>query len=141
MRQSIHSVVYGTTAYVNVKGEPTVSLPAELRYETADPYAVCLSLGTPFTNPLNWVFARSLLATGLHLAAGAGDVLVIPRRRAHPHRVRVVLRSRTDEAAVDLAAHVVSAFLDRTLKLVPVGQESGHVDLDRAVAALLEDAE
>ncbi|WP_046731784.1 SsgA family sporulation/cell division regulator [Streptomyces humi] len=141
MRKPVRSVVYGTTAQVNVRGEPQVSLPAELRYRTADPYAVCLSLGAPLTGPVDWLFARSLLAAGLRLPAGTGDVRVIPRHRGHPDRVGVVLRVRAQEAAVDIETSVVSAFLMRTLALVPEGTEGLHVDLDRAVAELLEDAE
>ncbi|MFG2959466.1 SsgA family sporulation/cell division regulator [Streptomyces sp. NPDC048291] len=141
MRKSIHSVVYETMAQVKVRGEPTVSLLAELRYRTADPYAVCLSLGVPLATPIDWFFARSLLTEGLHLSVGTGDVLVIPRRRGHPACVRIVLRARAQEAAVDIEMSAVSAFLLRTLTLVPEGKEGAHVDLDRTVADLLEEAE
>ncbi|MFK0110004.1 SsgA family sporulation/cell division regulator [Streptomyces sp. NPDC091217] len=140
-QQAIHSVVYGTKAHVNVEGEPTVSLPAELRYQTADPYAVCLSLGAPLTSPIDWLFARSLLAAGLHLPVGTGDVLVIPRHRGHPDCVRIVLRSRAEQAAVDVDTSVVRAFLLRTFELVPAGEERVHIDLDGAVAGLLEGSE
>ncbi|MEU1342172.1 SsgA family sporulation/cell division regulator [Streptomyces sp. NPDC005827] len=133
--------MYETMAQVNVSGEPEVSLLAELRYRTTDPYAVCLSLGAPLAPPVDWLFARSLLTEGLHLAVGTGDVRVIPRRRGHPDRVRIVLRSRAQEAAVDVETSVVCAFLLRTLALVPEGEEGVHIDLDRAVADLLEDAE
>ncbi|MEU9343528.1 SsgA family sporulation/cell division regulator [Streptomyces sp. NPDC048278] len=126
---------------MNVRGEPAVFLPAELRYRTADPYAVCLSLGAPLTSPVNWLFARSLLATGLRLSAGTGDVLVIPRHRGQQDRVRIVLRSRAQEAAVDMGTSIVRAFLLRTFALVPEGSEGAHMDLDRTVAELLEGAE
>ncbi|MFJ9711722.1 SsgA family sporulation/cell division regulator [Streptomyces sp. NPDC101234] len=128
-------------AQVKVRGEPAVSLLAELRYRTTDPYAVCLSLGAPLATPVDWLFARSLLTEGLCLSVGTGDVLVIPRRPGHPDLVRIVLRSRAQEAVVDIDTSVVSAFLLRTLALVPEGEEGLHVDLDRAVAELLEDAE
>ncbi|MFJ9558622.1 SsgA family sporulation/cell division regulator [Streptomyces fuscichromogenes] len=141
MSKSVHSVVYETMAQVEVRGEPTVSLLAQLRYRTADPYAVCLSLGAPLATPVDWLFARSLLAEGLQFPVGTGDVLVIPRRRGHLDRVRIVLRSRAQEAAVDVDTSVVNAFLARTLALVPQGAEGVHLDLDRAVAELLEDAE
>lgn len=141
MRQSIHSVVYGTVAHVIVAGEPSVPLPAELRYDSSDPYAVCLSLGAPLSTPVDWLFARGLLAAGLHIPSGTGDVQVIPRHHGHPDRVRIVLRSRADEAAVDVDTSTVRAFLLRTLELVPAGRESIHVDLDGALAGLLEDSE
>ncbi|TQJ56906.1 sporulation and cell division protein SsgA [Streptomyces sp. SLBN-115] len=141
MRQSIPSVAYGTVAQVIVEGKPTVSLPAELRYDSSDPYAVCLSLGAPLTSPIDWLFARGLLAAGLHMPAGTGDVQVVPWHRGHPDCVRIVLRSRADEAAVAVDTSTVRAFLLRTFELVPAGRESVHIDLDRALAGLLEDSE
>ncbi|MFF4623422.1 SsgA family sporulation/cell division regulator [Nonomuraea jabiensis] len=124
-----------------VEGKPSVSLPAELRYDSPDPYAVCPSLGAPLTSPIDWLFARGMLAAGLHMAVGTGDVKVAPHRRGHPDRVRIVLRSGTDEAAVDVDTSTVRAFPLRTLELVPTGTESMHTDLDRALGEFLEDSE
>ncbi|WP_328625473.1 SsgA family sporulation/cell division regulator [Streptomyces sp. NBC_00353] len=65
-----------------------------------------------------------------------GDVLVFPRRRFRLHTMRIVLRSTGGEALVDIAVSDVATFLCQTFMLVPLGAESLHIDLDRAVAAL-----
>ncbi len=124
------------TVHVSVPEEPPTPLPAELHYDPADPYAVRLCLGAPSAGPVEWVFARSLLAEGLCGPAGTGDVLVAPLPRGRPRTVRVVLRSPTGTALIDIAASAVAAFLRRTDALVPPGTEGLHIDIDRALAEL-----
>lgn len=59
---------------------PGLSVPvaARLRYVRAEPYAVYLDTHVDMHAPITWVFARELLATGLHQWAGLGDVSVHP---------------------------------------------------------------
>ncbi|KUN03602.1 sporulation and cell division protein SsgA [Streptomyces yokosukanensis] len=116
--------------------DPPVPLPAELRYTAADPYAVCLSLGAHSAVPVDWVFARSLLADGVRRPTGSGDVVVIPGPRCHPDTVRVLLRTRNGAAVLDVATRDVSAFLHRADALVPPGTEQRHIDLDHVVERL-----
>lgn len=127
---------YTAVAHVSVPAEMPASLPAELHYDITDPYAVRLSIGGPATRPVDWVFARSLLAVGLHRPTGTGGVMAIPLPRCRPDSVRIVLRSAAGTALIDIAASVVAAFLRRTDALVPPGTESLHVDMDRALAEL-----
>ncbi|MDX3242593.1 SsgA family sporulation/cell division regulator [Streptomyces sp. ME18-1-4] len=134
-------VAHEVVTYVIVADEPPVSLPAELRYDSADPYAVCLSLGGTSTGTVDWVFARSLLSEGLRRPAGAGDVLVTPPHHCHRHSVRIVLRSRGGIAVLDIATTSVVAFLKRTDMLVRPGTEGLHIDLDRVVAELMAGSE
>lgn len=136
MSQPLLSLMHHVTAHVRVADELAVPLPAELHYDTADPYAVCLSLGESSSTPVNWVFARALLTEGTRRLAGSGDVLVVPPNRWHPNFVRIVLRSATGRALVDIAAPKVTAFLRQTVSLVPPGTESLHIDMDRVVAQL-----
>ncbi|CAG6394758.1 SsgA family sporulation/cell division regulator [Streptomyces cocklensis] len=136
MTQPLPSVMCMVTVYVSVPDELSAPLPAELHYDMADPYAVRLSLGAPAARPVDWVFARSLLAEGLHRPAGTGDVLVIPQRHCRPASVCIVLRSAAGAALVDIPASTVAAFLRRTDELVPPGTESPHIDMDRALAEL-----
>ncbi|MFI9584225.1 SsgA family sporulation/cell division regulator [Streptomyces sp. NPDC052236] len=136
MTQPLPSVMCAVTVHVNVPGERQVPLPAELRYDITDPYAVQLSLGAPAARPVDWLFARTLLMEGLRRPTGTGDVLVIPRHRCHPDSVRIVLRSTAGVALVDIAVSAVTAFVRQTVSLVPPGTESLHIDMDRAVAEL-----
>ncbi|WP_406433429.1 SsgA family sporulation/cell division regulator [Streptomyces sp. NBC_01589] len=132
------SVIHEVVAHIAVAGEPPVPLPAELRYDRSDPYAVCLSIGTTSMGTVDWVFARSLLSEGMSRPVGAGDVLVMPR---HGHSVRIVVRSRAGAAVLDIAAAVVTAFLERASRVVPPGTEGLHIDLDRVVAELMAGSE
>ncbi|MFF8732425.1 SsgA family sporulation/cell division regulator [Streptomyces sp. NPDC015171] len=122
-------------------GERWVPLPAELRYEVTDPYAVRLSIGAPLASSVDWVFARSLLARGIHRPAGIGDVVVIPRHRCDPRSVRILLRTRAGAALLAVSAYAVRDFLRRSDALVPPGTEHRLIDLDRLVRRLAPDGE
>ncbi|WP_217209597.1 SsgA family sporulation/cell division regulator [Streptomyces sp. AC550_RSS872] len=135
------SVIHEVLVHVVVADELSASLPAELRYDRADPYAVCLSLGGTSTGTVDWVFARSLLSAGLSRPAGVGDVLVTPPHRCHRHSVRIVVRSAAGAAVLDIAASAVTAFLEQTDMVVPPGAEGLHIDLDRVVAELMAGSE
>ncbi|MFE9445142.1 SsgA family sporulation/cell division regulator [Streptomyces sp. NPDC006602] len=130
------SVAHEVVVHAVVADEPPISLPAELRYDRTDPYAVCLSLGGTSTGTVDWVFARSLLSEGLSRPAGVGDVLVIPPHRCHRHSVRIVVRSAAGAAVLGIAASAVTAFLEKTAMVVSPGAEGCHLDLDRVVAEL-----
>ncbi|WP_329466421.1 SsgA family sporulation/cell division regulator [Streptomyces sp. NBC_01431] len=116
-------------------------MPATLRYDSTDPYAVCLSLGVPSTGTVDWVFARSLLSEGLRRPRGLGDVLVRPPRRGHRGSVRIVLRSPAGVALLEIAVSAVTAFLEATHLVVAPGTEELHIDLDRLVAGLMDGSE
>ncbi|WP_330246988.1 MULTISPECIES: SsgA family sporulation/cell division regulator [unclassified Streptomyces] len=135
------SVTHEVVAHIVVADEPPMSLPAELRYDRADPYAVCLSIGTTSMGTVDWMFARSLLSEGMSGPVGVGDVLVVSRHDCHRHSVRIVIRSPAGAAVLDISASVVTAFLERARMVVPPGAEGLHIDLDRVVAELLPGSE
>ncbi|MGW1599197.1 SsgA family sporulation/cell division regulator [Streptomyces sp. NPDC002343] len=138
MDQRVSTVTCEVTAHVSVaKGSP-VPLPAELGYGITDPYAVRLSLGSSTCRPVTWFFARDLLSGGLGHATGRGDVRVIPGYGRQSGSLRVVLSNSAGTAVVELAAREVAAFLRRTFTLVPAGTESVHLDIDGAIAELIE---
>ncbi|MFI2608355.1 SsgA family sporulation/cell division regulator [Kitasatospora sp. NPDC018619] len=114
---------------------PDVAVEAQLRFDSASPYAVCLAfplLGED--DRAHWVFARELLDRGLHGPAGCGDVTVAPGPEG---RVLVTLRSPSARAVISIPGEVVAAFLLDSYRLVPAGSESEHLDLDAALARLL----
>ncbi|WP_327127601.1 SsgA family sporulation/cell division regulator [Streptomyces sp. NBC_01727] len=141
MRKQLTSAMCAVTVHVSVPEELSVPLPAELHYDMTDPYAVRLSLGAPEARPVNWVFARTLLAEGLCRPTGVGDVLVFPRHGCRPHSMRIVLRSAAGAALVEIAVSEVATFLSKTFILVPSGTESLHIDLDRTVVELMSRGE
>ncbi|MFH8491001.1 SsgA family sporulation/cell division regulator [Streptomyces longisporoflavus] len=134
MNQPLTSVRCTVTVYVGGPDKPPAPLPAQLHYDLTDPCAVRLSLGAPLTRPVDWVFARSLLAEGRQLPTGIGDVQVTPVNTSRPPRVRLDLRTAAGAAVIEIAATDVTAFLEQSFAVVPPGAESAYIDLDRAVA-------
>jgi Streptomyces sporulation and cell division protein, SsgA len=55
-----------------------VPLVASLHYSADDPYAIRMSFHVGTDEPVEWIFARDLLAVGLEGPAGEGDVQVWP---------------------------------------------------------------
>jgi hypothetical protein len=128
-------VTHEVLAHVIVDDQPPTPIPSELRYDPSDPHAVCLSVGAPARDAVDWVFARALLAEGTCRPVGLGDVLVSPRQ----HWVRVTVRSRAGSATLDMAACTVAGFLRHTNRLVPPGTEERYVDLEGVIAQLVAD--
>jgi hypothetical protein len=116
------------------------SIPATLCYDARDPFAVRMSFPAPATLEgvdVCWTFARELLAAGMTETAGAGDVRVRPYGYD-----RTVLEFHAVEgtAIVHIRTGELERFLSDTERLVPVGDEYLHVDLDGDLAELLRDA-
>jgi hypothetical protein len=116
------------------------TIPATLRYDRRDPFAVRMTFPAPATLEgveVCWTFARELLAAGLQGPEGHGDVRVRPYGYD-----RTVLEFHAPEgtAVVHVRSEEVRRFLRRSTELVPVGLEHLHVDLDHDLAELMRDA-
>jgi Streptomyces sporulation and cell division protein, SsgA len=123
-----------------VSEESTLPLRMRLWYGPADPYAVHAVFRLGDHEPVEWVFARELLAEGLHRPTGPGDVHVWPLRALDHQHVRVLciaLTSPAGEALLIASAQEVASFVERTDAVVPPGTESCHLDLDTQLARLL----
>ena len=83
---------------------------------------------------VEWVFARRLLAAGLDLPSGLGDVHVRPLSGG---RTMVELRAAEGTALVRFDASDLRRFLWRSFLAVPEGEEFLLLDADRALAELL----
>ncbi|MGN6252471.1 MAG: SsgA family sporulation/cell division regulator [Marmoricola sp.] len=116
--------------------EPQV-LIGDLRYRAEDPYAVSMDFRSS-RGTVTWTFGRDLLAQGLHEPAGLGDVHVWPTidDRGRPV-VAIALKAPTGAVTVTAPRKPVASFVRRSLRVVPQGGESAHVDIDAAVARLL----
>jgi hypothetical protein len=119
-----------------VAGDAALPVPAALRYDVADPYAVHAAFHAA-GDTVEWVFARELLAAGLQGEAGIGDVRVWPSSDTGVDVVFVSLSSPEGQALLEAPARELAAFLERTYSAVPAGGESSHVDVDTALAQLL----
>jgi Streptomyces sporulation and cell division protein, SsgA len=108
----------------------------DLAFDASDPYAVGVVFRTT-GGPVRWTFARELLSDGLCEPAGDGDVHVWPCLDDCGLPVVVVeLCSRSGDALVQLRAHDVVSFVDRTHVAVPVGEEHTHLDMDALIASI-----
>ncbi|HET6859250.1 MAG TPA: SsgA family sporulation/cell division regulator [Streptomyces sp.] len=116
------------------------TVPATLRYDREDPFAVRMCFPPPATLEgieVSWAFARELLEDGVETRAGVGDVQVRPYGYG-----RTVLEFHAAEgtAMVHIRTADLRHFLKRTHELVPVGGEHLHLDMDHDLAELLRDA-
>ncbi|MFF8989417.1 SsgA family sporulation/cell division regulator [Streptomyces sp. NPDC014983] len=116
------------------------SIPATLRYDRCDPFAVRMTFPAPATLEdveVCWTFARDLLAAGLLAPEGQGDVRVRPYGYD-----RIVLEFHAPEgtAVVHVRAGEIRRFLEAAAELVPVGLEHLQLDLDHGLAELMRDA-
>ena len=94
-----------------VSSESSLPVPAGLRYDTADPYAVHATFHTGAEETVEWVFARDLLAEGLHRPTGTGDVRVWPSRSHGQGVVCIALSSPEGEALLEAPARALESFL------------------------------
>ena len=113
-------------------------LDAELQYDPRDPYAVTTVFMTG-RSQVRWTFGRDLLAAGLYEPSGDGDVHVWPCLDADGHAVVIIeLCSPDGEALVQARTGDLSRFVERMSKAVVPGSESAHLDVDAAIAAILD---
>jgi hypothetical protein len=117
--------------------ERSIPVPARLGYRTADPYAVHITFHINSEHPVHWTFARELLVEGVFRACGQGDVRVWPTRTQGRSVVLVALSSPDGDALLEAPAAPVSAWLERTLRMVPPGTEGGQLGIDDALDQLL----
>ena len=113
-----------------VSEELSFRIPVELRYEACDPYAVRLTFHLPGDDPVTWAFGRELLIDGVGRPCGEGDVRVAPAEEDSLGEVLIRLQVGRDQALFRSSTPPLIAFLDRTDKLVPLGQEGALGDFD-----------
>jgi hypothetical protein len=120
--------------------ERSVPVPARLAYRSDDPYAVHIVFHVGSEHPVDWTFARELLVEGVFRPCGTGDVRVWPSDNEGRGVILVALSSPDGDALLEAPSEAVSAWLERTLRVVPPGSESAALGLDEALAELLAPA-
>jgi len=118
-----------------------VPLVARLFYSREDPYALSIAFGVEIDDPVEWIFARDLLAMGIEGREGLGDVTVWPSDGSEggaPGSVlSIELFSPFGQAHFEAPARKISDFLRRTYQIVPAGEESGQIDIEAELNDLL----
>ncbi|WP_069813666.1 SsgA family sporulation/cell division regulator [Streptomyces sp. TP-A0874] len=135
MRDTIHAELMMSFL---VSEELSFRIPVELEYDPLDPYAVRLTFHLPGDTPVTWSFARDLLLDGLCAPTGDGDVRVSPASPGMLSDVFIRLQVGEERATFRASAAPLVAFLDRTDRLVPLGQELSFADFDGRLAEALD---
>ncbi|MEU4487955.1 SsgA family sporulation/cell division regulator [Streptomyces purpurascens] len=117
--------------------ERRIPVPARLGYLTDDPYAVHVTFHIDTQHPVHWTFARELLVEGVFRPCGQGDVRVWPAKSEGRGVVLMGLSSPDGDALLEAPAAQVSAWLERTLRVVPPGAEGEQLGLDGELDQLL----
>ncbi|MEU0970815.1 SsgA family sporulation/cell division regulator [Streptomyces sp. NPDC005917] len=117
--------------------ERSIPVPARLAYRSDHPYAVHVGFHVNSESPVHWTFARDLLVEGVFRPCGHGDVRVWPTKVAGRSVVLMALSSPDGDALLEAPTAQVSAWLERTLRVVPPGTEGGQLGIDDALDQLL----
>ena len=140
-----------------VPQQTIVPLVASLYYSGRDPYAVRMAFHVGTDEPVEWIFARDLLAAGIESRQGEGDVQVWPSAQSCAEAdgldvigtadtegtvlngtvLNIELSSPFGQAHFEAPARAMSAFLQRTYQIVPADQESDYVDIEAELNDLL----
>jgi hypothetical protein len=138
-----------------VPQQTIVPLVASMFYSGGDPYAVRMAFHVGTDEPVEWIFARDLLAAGIESRQGEGDVHVWPSaglradsssldrsesRETGEKVLNIELSSPFGQAHFEAPAQAMSAFLRRTYQIVPAGQESRYIDIEAELNDLLRKA-
>jgi hypothetical protein len=114
-----------------------VPLTASLFYRGDDPYAIRMAFHVGMDDPVEWIFARDLLAAGMHEPTGDGDVRVWPGADTDRQVLNISLSSPFGQAHFEAPLPAMSQFLLRTFELIPVGREGDFTDIDGELNELL----
>ena len=138
-----------------VPKQTIVPLVASLYYSGGDPYAVRMAFHVGTDEPVEWIFARDLLAAGIESPQGEGDVKVWPSAQSCAESddldvlgaadsedavLNIELSSPYGQAHFEAPAPAMSAFLRRTYQIVPAGRESDYIDIGAELDDLLGQA-
>ena len=127
-----------------VPQQTIVPLVASLYYSKSDPYAIRIAFHVGLDEPVEWIFARELLSSGIESQEGLGDVKVWPSVSSEsglPGSVlNIELSSPFGQAHFEAPVKEVSDFLRRTYQIVPAGKETDHVDVESEITDLLRQA-
>ncbi|MEU2825476.1 MULTISPECIES: SsgA family sporulation/cell division regulator [unclassified Streptomyces] len=117
--------------------ERSIPVPARLTYRTDDPYAVHIAFHIGSESPVHWTFARELLVEGVFRPCGHGDVRIWPTKVDKRSVICVALTSPDGNALLEVPSVAVSAWVERTLRIVPPGTEGERLGIDEGLAELL----
>ena len=136
-----HGEAHETVAMHLVLSDASVlPISAELGFDPADPYTVRISF-TGASSTSTWLIGRELIAHGVladaGTPAGTGDVRIW--RDEDPAYLLIALSGVEGDALLAGPAEPFVRFLSATVRLVPFGSESSHMEdeISRLIVTLL----
>jgi hypothetical protein len=99
-------------------------------YDATEPFTIAVSFQSEDDVWVEWVFARDLLVNGMTGSAGIGDVRLRPKRTNGRTALQLEIESPEGHALLELDRESVQRFLEATINLVPLGDESDYFDVD-----------
>ncbi|WP_327181299.1 SsgA family sporulation/cell division regulator [Streptomyces sp. NBC_01334] len=115
-------------------------VPATLRYDSTDPFAVHVDFPPEVSlagEAVTWTFGRALLEQGVSGPAGSGDVHIWP---CGPLRTVVEFHSPLGLALLQFETGALRRFLLRSYAVVAAGREDVGAAVDQGLEALLGSA-
>ncbi|KPI28691.1 MULTISPECIES: SsgA family sporulation/cell division regulator [unclassified Streptomyces] len=115
-------------------------VPATLRYDSTDPFAVHVDFPPEVSlagEAVTWTFGRALLEQGVSGPAGSGDVHIWP---CGPVRTVVEFHSPLGLALLQFETGALRRFLLRSYAVVAAGREDVGAAVDQGLEALLGSA-
>lgn len=107
-------------------------IPTVFKYSINNPYAVIATFTLQYNNPIEWIFARSLLSNGLNKFTGNGNIHIWPTLSNKKKKIILLwLHSSNGDAILRFNKHTIQGFLSNTYKLVPLGSESKYTTLTK----------
>lgn len=122
--ESVHTVELVALA------DDTTPVRSRWSYRANEPFTIAVAFQSEDDVWVEWVFARELLVNGLVGSAGIGDVRLRPRRTDGRTALQLEIESPEGHALLELDRESVQRFLEATMKIVPLGDESDHFDVD-----------
>ena len=129
-----HRSVQASTGMTLLAENVDIAVEADFRFSSRDPFAVRVVFSVASAPVVEWVFARELMVDGLAAPAGTGDVQLFPTRAG----IVFELTSPSGRARLVADADVLGSFVQETLTVVPLGEESKFFDLDQEIAMLAD---
>jgi hypothetical protein len=116
--------------------EGTTPVRSRWSYRSDQPYTVTAAFQTDRDRWVEWVFSRDLLAEGLNGPAGFGDVRLQPEADDELYLLVLEIESPEGYARLELDHDRVAGFLAATTRIVALGEESAHFDVDGLIDEL-----
>ena len=113
--------------------DDTTPVRSRWTYDAAEPFTIAVSFQSEDDVWVEWVFARDLLVNGMTGSAGIGDVRLRPKRTDGRTALQLEIESPEGHALLELDRESVQRFLEATINLVPLGDESDYFDVDALI--------